>query len=146
MTRKKRGRNPQGLARPSGGINSPQSNSSNPSDIVARKITETIITSGPLPTPEILAQYGAIDPDFPNRIVGLAEREADHRHHFEDVALAHLRLLRPLGVVCATLIALATLGLLFYCIYTKQTGLTMILSVVVILEIVAPFVSNRLQK
>jgi len=39
--------------------------------------------SGPLPPPETLAQYKALDDDLLNRIVTMAEKEQHHRHGIE---------------------------------------------------------------
>jgi len=39
--------------------------------------------SGPLPPPETLSQYKALDPDLLNRIVTMAEKEQSHRHGVE---------------------------------------------------------------
>lgn len=39
--------------------------------------------SGPLPPPDTLSQYKALDPDLLNRIVTMAEKEQSHRHHIE---------------------------------------------------------------
>lgn len=36
--------------------------------------------SGPLPPPDVLKKYQAIQPDFPERILRLTEKEAEHRH------------------------------------------------------------------
>jgi uncharacterized membrane protein len=43
--------------------------------------------SGPLPPPEILEQYQSIDPNFPERIIAMAEQQAAHRQHLEKQAV-----------------------------------------------------------
>ncbi|MFW5635662.1 MAG: DUF2335 domain-containing protein [Thermodesulfobacteriota bacterium] len=47
-------------------------------EIVAEKY------SGPIPAPEALRQYGDINPDFPDRIIQMAEKEMKHRHRMEE--------------------------------------------------------------
>ena len=42
---------------------------------------------GPLPPPEVLAKYEAINPGFANRIVAMAEAEGDHRRNQEKKSL-----------------------------------------------------------
>jgi len=36
--------------------------------------------TGPLPPPDIMRAYGAVDPSFPERIMAMAEREQAHAH------------------------------------------------------------------
>jgi uncharacterized membrane protein len=55
--------------------------------VVALAQTTEVSFSGPLPPPDALAGYGRIDPTFPERIVRLAEEEAQHRRRSETVAL-----------------------------------------------------------
>ena len=43
--------------------------------------------SGPMPPPYLIAEYGNIDPSFPERLFGLTEREAAHRQKMEEKAL-----------------------------------------------------------
>jgi uncharacterized membrane protein len=50
-------------------------------EIVAEKY------SGPIPAPEALRQYGDIHPDFPDRIIQMAEQEMKHRHRMEEKEL-----------------------------------------------------------
>ena len=51
------------------------------------QVTESTSFSGPIPPPESLAHYGQVDPTMPNRILALAEREAENRHNVERKAL-----------------------------------------------------------
>lgn len=74
--------------------------------------------SGPLPHPEILIQYNQITPGFAERILAMAEREAAHRHAFEDQALLtdaeemrRRATERRAGQICAFLIGIAALSL-----------------------------------
>lgn len=39
--------------------------------------------AGPLPSPEVLARYESIQPGLVNRIVSMAEKEAEHRRQIE---------------------------------------------------------------
>ena len=50
-------------------------------------LLQRMTVSGPLPPPQILEQYGEILPDAPQRIVTMAEKEQEHRHHVESNAL-----------------------------------------------------------
>ncbi len=44
------------------------------------QISKTAIFSGPIPRPELLKEYGDISPDFPERILKMAETQAAERH------------------------------------------------------------------
>ena len=54
-------------------------------EITARQISTSFI--GPLPPPTILKQYDEIAPGLADRIVRMAETEADHRRQIENRAL-----------------------------------------------------------
>lgn len=44
-------------------------------------------TSGPIPDPVQLAAYAQVQPDFPERLLALAEREQAHRHGLESTVV-----------------------------------------------------------
>lgn len=46
---------------------------------IRHAITTAIAYQGPLPPPQMLAQYGAVVPDSPERIIRLLEKQTDHR-------------------------------------------------------------------
>jgi uncharacterized membrane protein len=88
---------------------------------VAGRVSQTIIEarefSGPLPPPEMLAEYERALPGCAERIVKMVETEGDHRRECEtrivraDIRLSHI------GQVMALVIALSALalaGLLLY--------------------------------
>jgi uncharacterized membrane protein len=49
--------------------------------------TQTQSFSGPIPSPDLLAQYNQIIPDAAERILSMAENEAKHAHSIEMLAL-----------------------------------------------------------
>jgi len=51
-------------------------------------VQQSVEFSGPLPPPSILAKYEQINPGFANRIVSLAESEAEHRRDLEEKMVA----------------------------------------------------------
>ena len=75
---------------------------------VMRVMMAAVHRSGPLPPPGDFAQYGETLPDAPNRILGMAERQADHRMALEKLVIgSQLRqsrvgqlLAAGLGIVC----------------------------------------------
>ncbi len=52
-----------------------------------RMAAQVATFSGPLPPPSLLQGYDNIQPGFAERIVRMAENEADHRRHQEQKAL-----------------------------------------------------------
>jgi uncharacterized membrane protein len=42
---------------------------------------------GPIPSPELLAKYNKIIPNAADRILKMAEKQQDHRHHLEKVVI-----------------------------------------------------------
>lgn len=50
---------------------------------VERSFEASVSFSGPLPPPAALKAYGDISPDYPERIMAMAEKEASHRQEME---------------------------------------------------------------
>jgi uncharacterized membrane protein len=51
--------------------------------VLTTRFEQQLFFQGPLPPPEILKAYDLVEPGFALRIVGLAERQADHRMFLE---------------------------------------------------------------
>ncbi|MBF0310418.1 MAG: DUF2335 domain-containing protein [Magnetococcales bacterium] len=49
--------------------------------------TITVHEAQPLPDPDILLKYQNIQPDFPQRLLAMAEREQNHRHECDRLSL-----------------------------------------------------------
>ena len=75
----------------------------------------------PLPPPNILREYDEVAPNAAERILRMAERQAEHRNSIErgDSRRA------TLGIIAGVIVALATLALPAYAFYLGQpfTGL-----------------------
>lgn len=72
---------------------------------------------GPLPPPEVLARYQAIDPSLAERIVrdferrtAIAEAQAAHRQELELRVVNGNVFAQKAGIVCAFLLAAGTIG------------------------------------
>lgn len=46
-------------------------------------LTQVSMMSGPIPSPQTLAQYDALVPGAAERIISMAEKQMEHRHHLE---------------------------------------------------------------
>lgn len=72
-------------------------------------VREERLHSGPLPAPEDLAAYGRVMADAPDRIVGMAEREAAHRQS-RDMWLVRSKAIQPLlGTLSGLAIGITTI-------------------------------------
>jgi len=66
--------------------------------------------SGPIPPPQVLADYDKISPGFADRIISMAESEAKHRHTLEEKALKSQIIEIRLGQIFAFLIGSFTIA------------------------------------
>lgn len=74
-----------------------------------RKIFEASAFSGPIPPPDLLDKYNQMIPDGADRILKMAEKQSIHRQCIEKWAVIGGTILSHFGVLCALIIALATL-------------------------------------
>jgi uncharacterized membrane protein len=66
--------------------------------------------SGPLPDPKTLDGYNRIVPDAAERIIAMAERQADHRHRLERHVIRWGTFKSILGMLFAFALAVGTIG------------------------------------
>lgn len=87
--------------------------------------------SGPLPHPRMLAQYREILPDAPDRIVSMAERQADHRTYLERTVVEQneRRANWGLGLGFVLLFVLLVGGLYLIAIGKELTGLGILVAI-----------------
>jgi uncharacterized membrane protein len=62
--------------------------------------------SGPLPPPEILEKYNAIEPGLADRIMRMAESQAQHRQHLERTVVESRARAEQRAQVLGTILAL----------------------------------------
>lgn len=74
------------------------------------KYETTTYFSGPLPAPETLHQYNQILPGAADRVIGLAEREAAHRHLMEGRMIDIHGRNSTLGVISGWMIGMTAVG------------------------------------
>jgi uncharacterized membrane protein len=66
--------------------------------------------SGPLPSPESLAEYEQISPGFADRIVKMAEKEQVHRHEQDNLRWPAQKKLLSRGQVFGFILSLSIVG------------------------------------
>ena len=63
------------------------------------------ISSGPIPSPQILQQYNQVVPDAAERIICMAEKQSDHRIDIEKKVVDSNIIKSYMGMSCAAIIA-----------------------------------------
>lgn len=89
-------------------------------DIIAAWALQSVYFEGPLPPSYMLREYEDILPGAADRIIGMAERQAEHRQSIEKTAISSKSRAEILGVVFAGLIGLGAIAGGVYLIATGQ--------------------------
>ena len=99
--------------------------------------------SGPLPHPDLLAKYNAVLPDAAERIMRMAEKQADHRRALEARIVGNNTFNQTLGQVFGFLLALVAIvgGLYLITMGASIIGLTSVLGALAALVMV--FIKGR---
>ena len=82
----------------------------------AVEYAETTYFAGPLPAPQTLYEYDQILPGAADRIIGMAEREAQHRHTLEREVLKIQGRNSTFGIFAGLLVGLAAILGGVYCV------------------------------
>lgn len=86
-------------------VQSPQ----NRADSHLLHVSETREFSGPIPPPEVLEKYDRIHSGAANRIIVMAENEANHRHDMEQLIVKNQYREARIGQFCALAIGIAAI-------------------------------------
>ena len=76
--------------------------------------------AGPIPPPAVLAQYNNIIPGAADRILAMAERQAEHRQTSERKLITANIVNERIGLIFAFLIGLGAIGSGVYCVAVGQ--------------------------
>lgn len=101
-------------------------------DQVKHEIISTITSfsafSGPIPPPEMLAQYEKIFPGAAKQIVSMAQAQSNHRMAIEKKAITSATIDSKIGMIAGLIVALALIGASLKIITTGHTlsGFTVI--------------------
>ncbi len=99
--------------------------------------------SGPLPKPEILQKYNEVLPGLADRILVMAEPQAQHRQGLERKMIATRARNESLGQIFAFIISLVFGAGAFWLIYTGKSGEGLGLLVTEIAALAAVFIYGR---
>lgn len=89
----------------------------NPQIIAAAK---SVTVSGPLPSSEEFSRYEIAHPGTAERILIMAEKEAEHRKEVEKIAVKTIAKLNTAGQIFGFIIALLSIGAVFASILLNQ--------------------------
>lgn len=104
------------------------------------------IVSGPLPDPEILAHYNQIVSGAAERILSMAERDAQHLQSVEKMRISAIFHERRLGQIFGFAIAVIALGSSVFLAYTGHDTPASVIGGATLVSLVSIFVVGRLIK
>jgi uncharacterized membrane protein len=102
--------------------------------------------SGPLPPPAILREYEDIVPGGAQAIMEEFRAEAAHRRQFENRALRAAIFDNHMGRIAATVSALISLGIVFYCASHGQEVIGAAVATTTTVGVVAALLVNNRKK
>lgn len=108
-----------------------------------RTVSTAQLYSGPIPPAGQLAQYEDVLPGLADRIVGMAERNAAHRHSLEKAVVEGNVRAQARGQVCAFILALVVLGVGCWLLIEGKTGLGLWLMLGDVLALAGVFLGAR---
>lgn len=111
---------------------------------IARR--ETSAFSGPLPPPEILIQYNEAVPDGAERIIALAEKQADHRMALESRVVDSDIKRANWGLAAGFIVALAGLLVSYLIIDGGNTTAGLILGGIDLVGLVGAFIYGTVSR
>ena len=113
---------------------------------VTRETQETTAFAGPIPHPQTLAEYDEISPGFANRIIAMAESEAEHRHKLQEKVVRSQIWEIRLGQIFALLIASFTMATGAYCALNGAQITGSLIGTSGVAGLVSVFISGRSKK
>jgi uncharacterized membrane protein len=99
--------------------------------------------SGPLPTAKEFGGYEQALPGAANRILSMAEKQAEHRQTNEDKLVEHSIRKSGRGQLFAFVIALISLGVVFYSILKGEPLGAIVPAIIALSGLVAVFASKK---
>jgi uncharacterized membrane protein len=104
--------------------------------------------SGPIPDPDSLARYEQIQPGLTERIMNMAEKEAEHRRENDKLIVKSSIRMATIGILFAFFSVLLFGGIIVYAVY-KESNVAALSTVVAALASLAGvfvFFRNKIKK
>ena len=115
-----------------------------------REIVQTVIQarlfSGPIPPPEMLIEYASVSPEFPDRIIAMAESQQQHRQSMESGALNAATNIEKKGQNYAFIISLSMIAAALYLIANGKEIYGTILAGGTLVSLASVFITGRKKK
>lgn len=111
-------------------------------ELVAAQIvrSEHALFRGPLPPPEVLAEYETTLPGAADRILAMAERQAAHRQELEATVVAGDSRRQIIGLAAGALVTLSALALAGVLAYFGHSGVSALTALAPIATLAGVFV------
>ena len=103
-------------------------------------IHQQVEYSGPIPPPAILREIDQIVPGAANRLVLMAEKQQEHRHDIEKIAVRSGARDSIAGILAAALISVGFLLLAGYAIKLGYTSTSIVLGAIDIVALASAFI------
>lgn len=101
------------------------------------------LQTGPLPSPEVLEQYKAVQADLPERILAMAERQSAHRQEMEKKLVSGQVAAQTRGQVFGLLMGLGVLGLAGFAAHLNMPHLAGIVAGLDLASLVGVFMYGK---
>jgi uncharacterized membrane protein len=105
-----------------------------------REISREYFYAGPLPPPEILAQYNQIIPNGAERIFSMAEKQSEHRQALEKTVIESGIKNSKKGLNFGLIIGLSGMAVCVICAYLKQPYPSSIIGGGTVFSLVSTFI------
>jgi uncharacterized membrane protein len=102
--------------------------------------------SGPIPDPHSLAQYEQLQPGLAERIIRMAEKEAEHRHLQEDRLIKNTIKVATVSIIFAFVSVIMFCGLILYALIKGMNMATLGLAIGAIASVAGVFIAFKSQK
>ena len=113
------------------------------SPVVRQVQQEQLMYFGPLPTSKEFNGYEQALPGAANRILALAENEAEHRRKNEVEIVHHSIKKSGLGQIFAFILAFISMGLIFYSIFKGEPLGSIVPAIIALSSLIAVFIGKR---
>ena len=116
---------------------------SKPQNQIVHEQSQSVMYIGPLPTSKEFNGYEQAMPGAANRILTMAEQETEHRHKNEDKIIQHSIKKSSMGQIFAFILALVSLGLVFYSILKGEPLAAIVPAIMAFSSLIAVFAGKK---
>ena len=104
---------------------------------------QSVVYSGPLPPSNEFSSYEKALPGAAERILSMAEKEAEHRRENENIIVQHSVRKSSLGQIFAFILALISMGLIFFSILKGELLGAIVPAITALSSLIAVFIGKK---